>query len=360
MGWISGTRTWLTGKLVGSARLVVFAVESGVYLFIIGIWFAVWFSAGDPVIIWPVLVMAIVVSVALALVAPNWSRIGRVALVMIVSAISVGEGYFVYRHNHPAVPPSSRFEMLKQKTDNLAVQILDFVEFREGPINEWKQQAVAQAFVDAIHNNPSGYEQFQERLNAWNNDTQRRFEQLYWPQVMSLSQDLADDDVDVEPLTNAAALDGPRRIGFMLSVVASRIGKRPPFGRTITPLEAKAIVRDIGTNDVFIYASLSDPNSKEIAEVLRSEFQRQGHRITSTVLPITPGAPKHGIHIVYPYQDMATALENLSSELQLCDWEVFIDIRPPKRPSPAIRIEVWPSSGLDPNRMMGHRNFLQP
>jgi hypothetical protein len=62
----------------------------------------------------------------------------------------------------------------------------------------------------------------------------------------------------------------------MLSVLADRIGKKPPFSRTLTSLEARSIMRGLGGVEMEVYGYESDGNSKAIAEKLRAEFERQG------------------------------------------------------------------------------------
>ena len=56
-------------------------------------------------------------------------------------------------------------------------------------------------------------------------------------------KDLAAANADLSPIARAVATDDPRQVGLMLSVVAERIGKRPPYARVLTPLEATAIIR---------------------------------------------------------------------------------------------------------------------
>jgi hypothetical protein len=218
---------------------------------------------------------------------------------------------------------------LKRRTDTLTQELLDFTFAREGQINQWMQEAIAQNFLAAINNDPAGPEKFRQKLMARNAETRDRFLKFYWPQVVSLKDDLSAAGVDLSPVSRAVALDGPRKIGLMLSVLAERIGKKPPFPRVLTRLQAKAVIHGNRKDRVEIHAFLDDKNSAQIAETMRLEFSADGWPVDEVIHPL-PESNLHGIHVVYPSADMATVLENITPSLQACELETVIEVRPSK------------------------------
>jgi hypothetical protein len=240
--------------------------------------------------------------------------------------------------------PEGQVLSLKQKTDFLANQILDFVYDREGPINQWKQEAIAQSVLDAM-DRTSRTTQFQKRLQQRNQETQARFLDFYWPQVIELQQELLSAGINDAPLQRAVALGGPRKIGLMLSVIGAQMGKRPPFARILTPTEARVIIQGSLLPAVEVYALMSDANSREVAEVIRREIEKQHVHVNGKVysLPIALTA-KSGISLVYPSADWTTEVNNLIPGLEEAELQVNWNVKPMRQPPSILKIEVRPQS----------------
>jgi galactitol-specific phosphotransferase system IIB component len=231
---------------------------------------------------------------------------------------------------------------LKQRAFVLAEQLLDFAYAREGPINSWKQQAVTQALLDTMRNQQT-QNAFRARLNAWNAQTDQEFIKLYWPQVQSLVAEASAADVDVSPISRAVASDSPRNVALMLSVVADRIGKKRPYPRTLTPVEARAIMLGLGGVEMQVYGYKADGNSMRVAETLRREFAKEQWNVNKAVLPIeTSSAALSGVHIVFPSADLTLNFEGTIEAFKACELETKVDIRWMKQPPTILKIEVWP------------------
>jgi hypothetical protein len=237
-------------------------------------------------------------------------------------------------------------QSLKRRTEFLAQDLYDWSITRDVERNSVKQQAIAQAFVSSMKGEKNGAEQFRGRLATWENETMNQFLSLYWPRVVALQDELHTAGVDTSPISRAESVGNPERIALMFSVVAERIGRRPPFPRQITPLQVKAITRDIGSLDVEIYADLQDDNSRQIAETLRKGFSVQkGMSVNRSVFPIKSRVPQpRGIWVIYPSADMATELNSFIPLLDSCELENRWEIRPIMQPPTIVKIEVWPST----------------
>jgi len=239
-------------------------------------------------------------------------------------------------------PKDSRVPSLRERANLLANQSLDFLYAREGPINSWKQQAIAQAFLDSMRNQHTE-NQFQARLSDWNAKTGQQFVSFYWPQIQEITGELSSAGVDVSPISRAVASDNPRRVALMLSVVAERIGKKPPYARSLTPIEARAIVQGLGGAEMQIYGYKPDANSMLIAETLRKEFAKEKWKVNSAVLPLQRSeTPLSGIHVVFPSADLTFNFEGMIEAFKACELETRVDTRPMKQPPTILKIEVWP------------------
>jgi hypothetical protein len=237
---------------------------------------------------------------------------------------------------------------LKKQTNKLASDIFYFVYRREGPISAWKQQAIAQAFLSAMSNKNEGDVQFRERLKMYNDETLKLFIESYLnPRVIPIIRELVTAGVDISPVIKAAQTDNPRNIALMLSVVAERIGKHPPYQRVLTPLEATAIIEGYGAVTFEIYADLKDQNARQIAETLRAAFQSQKSPINKYVLPLeAKKTPLYGIHIILPSPDLEFNFEGMIQTFIACDLDTTVEIRPMKQPPSIFKIEVWPAKPL--------------
>jgi len=235
---------------------------------------------------------------------------------------------------------------LQRRANSLAEEIIGFVYAREGPMNSWKVQAMSSQLIDhVINGNPNAAQDFKARLQAWNNETRSRFLAQYWtPQVVPLLNEIKSSGNDISPVTNATATGDPRKIGLMLSVIAARIGKRPPFPRELTPLEADSIVRGSGNHKskVEIYAYSGDPNSMNVAETLRESFRRNW-LVDKAVLPLRANNPvPRGIKIYFLAPDLAFNFDPMTSALDACELDPKVDFRKMNEPT-FIQIEVWPA-----------------
>jgi hypothetical protein len=239
---------------------------------------------------------------------------------------------------------------LRFRTNELARDMVDFVYSREGPINQWKQEAMARELSDVLFPNSKGAQQFYVNLRARNAETQDLFIKYYWtPRLVPLESDLASAGVDLSPVSRAVALGGPRKVGLMLSVLAERIGKRPPYPRVLTPLEARAIIQGFGGVGMSIFAYQDDPNSKKIADILYTEFKAGGWSLSNAVSPLQPGQPmSHGIHLIFPSADLTVNFEGMILGFQACELDTVTEVRRATPPSavhgPTLGIEVWPES----------------
>jgi hypothetical protein len=235
---------------------------------------------------------------------------------------------------------------LHQRTAALAEDLYDWAVEQEGAINSWKQQALAQAFLDSMHNN-QGDLGFQQRLSASIREAEKRFSSYYWPRVSALQDELRASGVDTTLLSNAeASNDPPRVIALALSVLANRVGKKGPFSREITPLEMKLLVQQTPIRNVEVYAYLPDANSRQVAETLRSGFNQQtGFSVNNELYPLEAKTPqRHGLWVVYPSADWTTEPNGLIPALDECQLESNWEIRPMKQPPSIIKFEVWPET----------------
>lgn len=242
---------------------------------------------------------------------------------------------------------------LRKRTDSLAKQILDFAYAREGPLISLERDYVSAQFAATLNRDPNGKQEFLEKATKWQQMTVALFLSQYWtPEVVPLLDELKSAGVDTYLVTKAAAAGDPRRVGLMLSVVAARIGKQPPFQRMLTPLEASAILKEadaapkVGEVQVTFYADRSDPNSEELAETLRKTF---GEKWTAgrPILPLSENGNRYDInqqnvHIVFPSSDWTTNFEGFMEMFSLCEIETKIDIRPGPQPPMVMKVEVWP------------------
>ena len=156
------------------------------------------------------------------------------------SATSVTVPKATWKPPDPPVSPEaesagtaqSKADALRERTNKLASDIFWFVYHREGPISEWKQQAIAQSVISTMEKNDQDGTQFRARLNSYNRETLQLFIQSYVPRLVSLMKDLTAEGADTSPINAALRTNDPRKIALMLSVVSERIGMRPPYGLT--------------------------------------------------------------------------------------------------------------------------------
>lgn len=242
---------------------------------------------------------------------------------------------------------------LRSRTDSLANQVVDFAYAREGPSISSQQDAFLAFFNDSLNQNPNGKQEFIEKHERWRSQTHDLFLSLYWtPQIVPLLDELKSAGVDTYLVTKAAATDDILRVGLMLSVIATRIGKKPPFQRVVTLLEAREILREANAApkmnevDIALYADKSDPNSTEIADILRKTF---GDRWTrgDPVLPLSesdePNDPKHElVHIIFPSSDWTVNFQGFIKMFSRCEIEAKVDIRPGPQSPMVIKVEIWP------------------
>lgn len=279
-------------------------------------------------------------------------RVRRIfAAVCAAVLLGIG-GYATWNQYHAdRAKRINTLEKLKKRTDVLAGELLDFIYAREGNVNTWKNQAVAQMLIDRIEHRSNGIEEFKARLDAWNKETDSSFINFYWPQVTACLNDLNDAGVDISPVSRASA-DGPRKVGLMLSMVSQRIGLKSPYPRILTATQVKSAFRGVSQN-VEVYAYLSDPNSKQVAETIINVLIDQGHSVNKSVYALPTQIPMpHGIHMVLPSGDLELNLEGTIRTFWACEIEYVVDVRQAKQPPTIVKIEVWPALATPDPTMM--------
>jgi hypothetical protein len=251
---------------------------------------------------------------------------------------------------------------LKARTISLAVQILEFVDARQGPMTSLSNEVIAATFENAIIGQKSQEalrSEIENKIRMWQTQTRDLFLSEYWnSQVLPLLAELRDAHVDTYPVTKASAAGDIRRIALMLSVVAERIGKKGPT-RILTNLEAAAILKEAMAvapppySQFEFSADKRDPDSIRIAETLRRTFATKWTK-TGPVTLLDRGEyvnpndrPHHSVHIIFPSadwtQNFAGLIELFSSS---CDLETKVDVRGARQPPSIIKIEVWPESAF--------------
>jgi len=249
----------------------------------------------------------------------------------------------VIQQNKTVLSVKPTLGSLKQRTNFLATQILEFVYDRESSLYAAKNEAIAQAFIDAI-DGTSHREEFRTKFELRRKETQRIFEQDYWPNVLSLEAQLESLGIETAAIRQANALGSPRKVGFALSVLGDHIGKRPPYARVLTPLEAHVILREGVLPEAIVYADMNDANSRRTAETLQAELLKIGPHVNAKLQPLPPDGPeKHGINIVYPSADWGTTL-TIETAFAEAGLEVTSEVRPMKQPPSILKIEVRPQS----------------
>ncbi|MBB5066179.1 hypothetical protein [Granulicella mallensis] len=242
--------------------------------------------------------------------------------------------------------PPETMSSLRKKTAALATQILAFSYAREGQPGDVDNQALAQGILVSINRNPASGQAFISNVNHWNAETRDMFLKDYWPQVTALTGELAAAGFDVTPVSRGAAANDPRTIGLMLSVVSARIGKKPPYSRTLTKDEANAILRGLGKGaNIEIYAKKDDPNSLLIAGTLAAEANHLGLLHDITVRPLEDKQPAlTGIQLVVPSADLEFNFQSVYLTLKECELETTITTRETKPYRVFLAIEVWPAT----------------
>jgi hypothetical protein len=250
-----------------------------------------------------------------------------------------------------STPPQTkeqRLAELRKRTEGLAAQLFDFMYASEGPLGSLQSYDIALSFI----NNPDVTRRAQEKLKARNERIQETFSTAYQPRLNTLLDELTASGVDTSPVTRAIARGNIRAISLMLSVVAYKMGSRPPSERTLTRLEAREIIQGfgpVGNVPMEVYADATDPNSVKIAETLRSEFERQRWTVNKQVLRVpTTRDRQRGIHMVFPSGDLEYNFQGMVATFQLCEFEFKIEFKQAIKIPLVMRIEVWPGTQQDP------------
>jgi hypothetical protein len=255
--------------------------------------------------------------------------------------------------------PSIDSTRLRTATSNLAKELVEFANQREGDFNALQQSAMAPSVEDQIF--PGGghrSDEFRAQLGNWQQGTTAKFISIYLPRLQHLMGDLENAGVDTSSVTRAIATGGAKAMGFRLSVLADRIGRRPPFEREIAPLEANEIAHG-GVGRIQIYALTEDVNSMKVATVLLTAFRAQNRTVDKDIHPLEKRAPlPSGIHVVYTARDAASSDTTVPL---LFDGEIashmdFSDS--PRAQNLSTRIVVWPcDSRCDELFVLQHRGL---
>ena len=233
---------------------------------------------------------------------------------------------------------------LNDRSQNLASQIFDFVYSREGPLNAWHKYVYGAGLAEALQGNPNGTQNIREKRRAILTETRDQFNSSYRDQLVSLEDDLRNAGVEISPVSSAVAKGDFRRTAIMLSVIADRIGKKPPFQRVITPLELKATFGTARGGHAIVYADLKDSNSMEVADKFRKYFSSLGWEVNARLLPVIPRAQQNqptGIVVIYPSADL-TIDDDIVPTLQMGELKTSLEVRNMKQPPTVLKIEVWP------------------
>jgi hypothetical protein len=209
------------------------------------------------------------------------------------SAESVGSPAFRV-WSLPAIPVVSNqpkgtedsSQSLRQRTTNLAKELFDFADQREGGRAELENKITAAVLEQVLIPGSRDADELKVKLQAWNQGTRNAFMAVYLPRLQQQMNDLEAAGVDTAPVTRAIATAGPREMGLRLSVLSYRIGKHPPYEREVTPLVANAVAQEGGLKHVEIYALKSDTNSTKVAAELRNGFLRRGRSVDEETHPL--------------------------------------------------------------------------
>jgi len=295
------------------------------------------------------------------------SFVDAVASVAIVfSIIFVIQFWIAFKHflnpKMNAVPPSLVFsppvlgvptpdhaavdnqELLRQKTNNLAKELFDFADQREGNRMDLENKMIAASLAQLTIPGSRDEDNLKSKLQAWNQGTRNAFMTVYLPRLQQDMNDLANAGVDTSSVTRAIATAGPREIGLRLSVLANRVGKHPPYQREITSLEADAVAREGGLKHVEVYALKSDPNSVKVASELRDGFMRRGRSVDKDIHPLDVMTPMpSGIHATYAAGDIAS-MDGLVRMLVAGEIVAQSDVAPSDQRQDylTVRLKVWP------------------
>lgn len=275
-----------------------------------------------------------------------------------------------------AVPPASQSpaspsqprqtidqtSILRRNTNELAKEIVDFAEQREGNLTRLRAELMATAYSSALSRGPE-LRDLQGRLQDWNRQTSVQFSTLYWPRVEATMNELANAGVDTSFVSRAVATGSPKAIGLRLSVLADRIGRKPPFQREVTPLELRSIAKQTGGIRIQVFAYAKDPNSRKIAEGLENALKDEKKAVDEKVYPLDSAQAEHsGIVVIYPTIGgfSSDTIVPLLSSCELVSTAKYEQIGPVVGKDDVMKFEIWPcDSTCSANFVSEHRGFQQ-
>ncbi len=254
-------------------------------------------------------------------------------------------------------PPESlkRDEDLISRANILAQRLIDFADERDAVWNRFSE-GYWQSFKVGNNANTKSWEDRDRDLNAsqkqFEEEAANRVNQLYWPSVLKLTDDMAVAGVDISPISRVAATSGARLIGLRISMLATHVGKVPPFERVLTPLMAKAVVQGLRPANFEVWAFGRDSNSQRIAQNLREAMAKAGWDVGPSVHLFYPvQAPiTRGIFVIYPFGDLAS-MDGISFALRSCGLDASTTVRenftpnelPIKPDRTWGKVEIWPA-----------------
>lgn len=249
---------------------------------------------------------------------------------------------------------------LRGEVNLLATQILEYDSSRFVDLQKIQGRMLGQVINSSlVATNRNGIQAELDEIprarQRYYAETQEKFLEFYWPQVVSLEKELVANGVDVSIISNAVATQGPRSIGLRLSTLSDRIGKHGPFLRDLNPLERKVLSNVAPRFKIQIYAYSKDQDSQRFAKVLQQALVKNN----PTVGPVIRFDPNYGhslvgVRVTYPFGDVAS-MDTIAPLINDSGFDAQTLIETPAEPLPklsngqpdvTVRIEVWP----DPTR----------
>lgn len=232
----------------------------------------------------------------------------------------------VSKSQTPPTSPSSGD--LKTRTLQLSDALMKF---------SWERDKLR---ADALKAHPGiSPEALARQDEAWNAEAVTRFDNMYGAETRAILKELSASGVDTSSVR--ISTDGPRKIGLQLSVLAERIGKKPPFGRTLTKAQRDELLNQYSL-PVQLYACLTDRDSIGLARQFQAGFRDNGWKGAETIRPLSSCFPRTGIVVTWQYGDNWNAPDFVAS-LRNMGFDVHNVINTGlELGADGIRVEVWP------------------
>ncbi len=234
----------------------------------------------------------------------------------------------------PSVPKKPVSEGLKPRGD-LKSRVLrlsdDLMKFSWDRDKKRSEALKAHPFVSP--------EALARQDEEWDTEAFTRFDNMYGAEVRSILRELADAGVDVSSVN--ISTDGPRKMGWQLSVLADHIGKSPPFERILTKQQRDELLNQYSL-PVELYAYQQDKNSFQLAKQFQAGFIEHKWKGAEVVHPLGSRSGQTGIIVKWQYgdnwegHDFVGTLQHLGfSTTQIIDGTLNLGAN-------GIRVEIWP------------------